>query len=333
MSAKPSSSRPYEIPVLRSDGPFFRPTIVGHESVIRDPKNRLYHDYSTDAVEKMELILITLSGSAQAQILNTREQLRRGSILMLSLPCDARIQIRDQSTPWEFAYVHASDPTPFSAFKWLRSQYGNVAHLPAQTRGLSRLVSDSRQLCNDLRLRSNQNIISCSRRTYFWFLTLVDVLRDFRHESSQIRHGKPLEASNVIGGCHTIKEYARQLNYSPSYLSRKLSKSWQKPPGRALRLARMEQAASLLRESDLAVWEVASRVGYFSTSSFIRAFHALYKTTPAMFRHGPIDSRPPDNNPLGTPQIQTPTPTKIQKARKTSTTSASGRASRRQAST
>ena len=333
MPAISSSSRPYEISVHRSDGPFFRPTIVGHESVIRDPKNRLYHDYSTDAVEKMELILITLSGSAQAQISNTREQLRGGSILMLSLPCDARIHIRDQGTPWEFAYVYASDPTPFSAFKWLRGQYGNVVHLPAQTRGLSHLVNDSRQLYNDLRLRSNQNIISCSRRTYLWFLTLVDVLRDFRHESSQIYHGKPLDASNVIGGCHTIKEYARQLNYSPSYLSRKLSKSWQKPPGRNLRLSRMEQAASLLRESDLAVWEVASRVGYFSTSSFIRAFHSLYKTTPAMFRHGPIDSRPLAIDPIETSPKQAPTPTKIQKARKTSTTSASGRASRRQAST
>jgi AraC-like DNA-binding protein len=325
MPRNPAPPRlPYEIPVLRSDGPFFRPKIVGHEIVGRDFKNRLYHDYSTDAVERMELVLITISGFAQVTISNNRERLRRGSILLLSLPCDARIHVREEGCPWEFFYIHASDAGPSSAFRWLRSQYGNILHLPARSRGGSRLASLSKELCRDLRSRSNHNLISCSRRTYLWFLTLADVLQEFRHVASEFRENGTLEASDVIGGCHTIKEYARQLHYSPSYLSRKLSKTWQKPPGRTLRIARLEQAASLLKDSDLAVWEVAGRVGYFSTSSFIRAFQELYKTTPAKFRHSPVRIRPTPDEPSAPKRPKA-------KARKITATNASAKRSRRKA--
>ncbi len=314
-----STSYPYEIPVLRSEGPFFRPTILGHETVGRDFKGGLYHDYSTDAVERMELALITVSGFAQVSIGNARERLRRGSVLLLSLPCDARIHVKEDGCPWEFIYVHVSDATPAAAFRWLRSQYGSIVHLPARSREVSRLGRVSRELCLELRSRANHNLLSCSRRAYLWFLTLAEVLQAVRRKASEIREGEGLDVSQVIGGCHTIKEYARQLHYSPSYLSRKLSKTWQKPPGRTLRVARLEQAASLLRDSDLAVWEVASRVGYFSTSSFIRAFQTLYKTTPAKFRHS-------------TAQIR-PDAIKISAPKPAATTTSSARARRRKVST
>jgi AraC-like DNA-binding protein len=323
-SSRTSSSFPYEIPVMRSEGPFFRPTIVGHETVGRDFKSRLYHDYSTDAVERMELVLITVSGFAQVSISNTRERLRRGSVLLLSLPCDARIHVRDEGCPWEFLYFHASDAAPSSAFRWLRSQYGNIVHLPPRSRGVARLAEISKELCRDLRSRANHNLVSCSRRTYLWFLTLAEVLQEFRHKASEIREGGSLDASQVIGGCHTIKEYARQLHYSPSYLSRKLSKTWQKPPGRTLRIARLEQAASLLKDSDLSVWEVAGRVGYFSTSSFIRAFQELYKTTPAKFRHSPVQIRPASAEPAEAARSKP-------KPRKVTATNATAKRSRRKA--
>lgn len=320
-----SSNFPYEIPVMRSEGPFFRPSIIGHEIVGRDFKSRLYHDYSTDAIERMELVLITVSGFAQVSISNTRERLRRGSVLLLSLPCDARIQLREEGCPWEFLYFHASDAVPSAAFRWLRLQYGNIIHLPPRSRGFARLAEVSKELCRDLRSLANHNLVPCSRRTYLWFLTLAEICQEFRSQASEIREEGALKTSRVIGGCHTIKEYARQLHYSPSYLSRKLSKTWQKPPGRTLRIARLEQAASLLKDSDLAVWEVAGRVGYFSTSSFIRAFQELYQTTPAKFRHSPVETRPEPVKPSA------PAPPRKAKPRKTTATSSSAKRSRRKA--
>ncbi len=283
---------PYEVPVMKNDGPFFRPSILGHEVVRKDFKRRLFHDYSTDAVERMELIMVTVSGYAQVQFGGSRQRLRRGSILLLGLPCEARIVLHEQGCPWEFFYVHVTDPRPLEAFRWLRNQHGNVVHLPASSSVVSRLTERSWELLKAVRRPANHNIHACSQLTYDWFLAIAKACQQEQKKAGSMRVGNSVGANDVVEGCYTIKEYARQLRYSPSYLSRKLSKTWQKSPGRALRTARLEKAASLLKATDLAVWEVASRVGYFSTSSFIRAFQTLYGTTPAMFRHTPVEVRP-----------------------------------------
>jgi AraC-like DNA-binding protein len=283
---------PYEVPVMKNDGPFFRPSILGHEVVRRNFKRRLFHDYSTDAVERMEMILFTVAGHAQVQFSGSRQRLRRGSFLLLGLPCDARILLHEKGCPWEFYYVHVSDPKPVEAFRWLRNQHGNVVHLPTGRSAVPRLAEQSSNLITALRRSSNHNVYACSRHTYDWFLQVAKACQQEQSRTGSLRGVKSVEVSEVAEGCHTIKEYARQLRYSPSYLSRKLAKTWQKSPGEALRTARLEKAASLLKSTDLAVWEVGSRVGYFSTSSFIRAFHGVFGTTPAMFRHNPIDLRP-----------------------------------------
>lgn len=283
---------PYEVPVMKNDGPFFRPSILGHEVVGRNFKRRLFHDYSTDAVERMEMILYTVAGHAQVQFAGSRQRLRRGSLLFLGLPCDARILLHEKGCPWEFFYVHVTDPKPVEAFRWLRHQHGNVVHLPTARSLVPRLVEQSWSLLTAMRRAANHNIHACSQHTYDWFLQVAKACQQEHSRTGSLRGVKSVEVSEIAEGCHTIKEYARQLRYSPSYLSRKLAKTWQKAPGEALRTARLEKAASLLKSTDLAVWEVGSRVGYFSTSSFIRAFHALFGTTPAMFRHNPVDLRP-----------------------------------------
>jgi AraC-like DNA-binding protein len=287
---------PYEVPVMKNDGPFFRPSILGHEVVGRNFKRRLFHDYSTDAVERMEMILLTVAGHAQVQFAGARQRLRRGSLLFLGLPCDARILLHEKGCPWAFYYVHVTDPKPAEAFRWLRNQHGNVVHLPTGRSVVPRLAEQSANLITTLRRVSNHNVYSCSQHTYDWFLQVANACQQEQSRAGSLRGVKSVEVSEVAEGCHTIKEYARQLRYSPSYLSRKLAKTWQKSPGEALRTARLEKAASLLKSTDLAVWEVGSRVGYFSTSSFIRAFHGLFGTTPAMFRHNPVDLRPTVNS-------------------------------------
>lgn len=284
---------PYELPLMKNDGPFFRPSIVGHEVVRMDRQRRLYHDYSADAVEKMELVLFTLSGYAQIEFANTRERVRRGSVVFLSLPCAARIYLKDEGCPWEFFYLFASDRSPRDAVRWMREQFGTLVHLPSRSSSVAMLGVTSKRLVRTLQRPANHQITACSGLTYSWFLSMIKVLQQHRDSAAAVRAGQPVEASEVLGTCHTIKEYARKLGYSPAHLGRKLARTWQKAPGRTLRVARLEEAASLLKGTDLSVWEIASRVGYLSTSSFIRAFHALFGMTPANFRHNPSELRPP----------------------------------------
>jgi two-component system response regulator YesN len=48
--------------------------------------------------------------------------------------------------------------------------------------------------------------------------------------------------------------------------------------------ARLEHAASALRNTDVGVAELASRLGYASTSYFIQVFRTKYRMTPGDYR-------------------------------------------------
>jgi AraC-like DNA-binding protein len=56
-------------------------------------------------------------------------------------------------------------------------------------------------------------------------------------------------------------------------------------PIKYLKIVRLELAANLLRQTDLALSEVAHRVGYQSDEAFLRAFKTMYATTPGKFRN------------------------------------------------
>ncbi len=47
---------------------------------------------------------------------------------------------------------------------------------------------------------------------------------------------------------------------------------------------RMQRAQELLRESELPLYEVSSRVGYASDLAFTKAFKRLLGTTPTQYR-------------------------------------------------
>ena len=57
-----------------------------------------------------------------------------------------------------------------------------------------------------------------------------------------------------------------------------------RPPMEVLRELRMKQAADYVQNQELSVEEVASRVGYASRSSFIRAFRRVHGVDPSKFR-------------------------------------------------
>jgi len=51
-----------------------------------------------------------------------------------------------------------------------------------------------------------------------------------------------------------------------------------------LREVRMEKASKLIRSGQLAISEIALRVGYQDVSSFTRTFHRFHRVTPAAMR-------------------------------------------------
>jgi AraC-like DNA-binding protein len=284
--------QPIQIGLLKNDGPFFKPFILGHELVPSDHPARPYHDFSSDAVERMALILLGVSGEAVVHASMGRERLLPGSVFMAALPCKAEILLRKNAPSWEFTYVLVRDAWPMRAFDWLREQYGNIVHLNPESTDSASFIAASKKLVALAQGEKALDLHTLSQATYAWFLLLVKVIEKGRVSVSFDRSGSEIKPSEIPRGCNTIKEMARQLGYSPAHLSRKLARTWKKAPGASLRYSRLEEAANLLRNTDLSVGEVATRCGYLSPSSFIRAFRLLFKQTPADWRHHPDHSMP-----------------------------------------
>ena len=82
----------------------------------------------------------------------------------------------------------------------------------------------------------------------------------------------------------SITAWARAIGVSRSTLSARFGDVVGEPPGAFLTRWRLDNAARLLRQTDLPVATVASQVGYQSEFSFSRAFKRARGRSPLQFR-------------------------------------------------
>lgn len=82
----------------------------------------------------------------------------------------------------------------------------------------------------------------------------------------------------------TITELAKQLSTSPTQLKSGFRTVYGVPIHTYLRDQRIHAGAGLLRDTDLAVRDIALRVGFCNMSKFAAAFHSLYGVTPGEYR-------------------------------------------------
>jgi AraC-like DNA-binding protein len=92
-------------------------------------------------------------------------------------------------------------------------------------------------------------------------------------------HGKPAQE-------WTVEQLARRVGASRTVLADRFAKKLGRSPMRYLVGWRVQLAAHLLRSSDLAIAEIADRVGYAAEAAFNRAFKREIGKPPAAFRAG-----------------------------------------------
>lgn len=81
-----------------------------------------------------------------------------------------------------------------------------------------------------------------------------------------------------------LKEVAAALGYSPSYLSRLVSRHLGRPLSEQIHNRRMEAAKQLLENPDLSVGGVAEHLGYSDPAHFSRAFNRATGLSPKAYR-------------------------------------------------
>ena len=83
---------------------------------------------------------------------------------------------------------------------------------------------------------------------------------------------------------HTVSQLATVAGMSRSAFARHFFESVKQSPMEFVKQIRLEEAAALLRSTDLPVKSVAARTGYASRSHFSRAFRAAFDVDPSRFR-------------------------------------------------
>ncbi len=88
----------------------------------------------------------------------------------------------------------------------------------------------------------------------------------------------------------TIRDLADRHGISPAYLGQLFRKEYGESFKDYRNRLRIEEAARLLRTTDMRVYEIAQHVGYLSTDYFERRFSSFYGTTPTNYRSKAIEA-------------------------------------------
>lgn len=109
-------------------------------------------------------------------------------------------------------------------------------------------------------------------------------LADYRTDHVEIIRDIHEQLTRCISERVTIEELAKQYLINPTTLKNAFKAVYGNSIAAHMREHRMEEAAKLLRETDLSVADIADRVGYDSQSKFTAAFKAYYQMLPREYR-------------------------------------------------
>jgi two-component system response regulator YesN len=81
-----------------------------------------------------------------------------------------------------------------------------------------------------------------------------------------------------------IGDFAEEYYFSKEYLSKVFKARYGSGVYEYLLKVRMERAARLLRDPDIRIIDISSRIGYTDNNYFSKAFHNYYGMTPTEYR-------------------------------------------------
>ena len=87
-----------------------------------------------------------------------------------------------------------------------------------------------------------------------------------------------------LGESIKVRDLAQRVGLSQFHFARMFRRSVGRPPHEYLTDLRMERAKRLLRETDLPLSQVATRVGYQTQAHFTGVFHREVGMTPRSYR-------------------------------------------------
>lgn len=103
-------------------------------------------------------------------------------------------------------------------------------------------------------------------------------------ESEYLRHLRFIVEIHLDEAGFSVDALCHECHASQPQLYRKLTALSGIPPGRFIRLIRLQKARELLRQPGLTIAEIAYKTGFSSPPHFTRLFVKMFGVTPSEFR-------------------------------------------------
>ena len=185
-----------------------------------------------------------------------------------------------QQEPWIFAWINLYGSFACDLARKFQVEFGPV--IPLSSRGstaasLRRLLTLTAQATPPDRFR-------ISLQAYAFLL-------EWWREASLPGGGSETGLSRAIRFCREhfreplgIKQIAHEAGVSREHFSRIFRDHTGQSPGAFLRGLRIDEAATLLRETSLPLREIAMRSGFYSSQHLMRTFQRLHGINPSEYR-------------------------------------------------
>jgi AraC-like DNA-binding protein len=233
-----------------------------------------------DAMEIAGIWEYVISGAIQYRLGSEVHRVEAGQVLVTRRPDPGWMLRPVKDTTVQTIWFGVMGQQAMDMFDYLHLQFGQIYAIPRQ----SKTIKMALELIRQVAINPKRSAHEWSMHTFRW---MDQWWQDAKANQTRIGNAQlsAIDPSRLISYTpRTIKNFANEVGYSRSYLTRKLSKQWLRSPGKVLREVRLEEAAKLLRTTRLSITEVAHKVGYTSVAGFSRAFSQRFDKTPSAYR-------------------------------------------------
>ncbi|HEX4139649.1 MAG TPA: helix-turn-helix domain-containing protein [Candidatus Methylacidiphilales bacterium] len=182
--------------------------------------------------------------------------------------------------PWVFTWVNWYGAFACEIFRRFQAHFGPV--LPLSSRGAA--ASALRRLLALAGEPAAAERSGVSLQSYAFAL-------EWWREAAAPSGGSENRLARALQYCRQhfreplgVKEIAHEAGMSREHFTRLFVEEMDQPPAAFLRQLRLNEAAALLRETELPLREVAMRSGFYSTRHLMRTFQRVHRLGPTEYR-------------------------------------------------
>lgn len=264
-----------------ADSHLFKLISIGHDTV----NTEAYRWNGRERGGKGIIFQYTLKGAGRLRVGKEFYTAPKGYAFVVSLPGDHEYSFDPtEADCWEFIWLRFEMPGEDWLSKELARQGGPLVELGADTLPLQLL----RALHKDTAAKRIGDRFDLSLRIYEWLVAFQRSLHSrVAYKESELPSPYRELAAFIDFNYHrdlTLDQLAEAAGRNKYHLCRRFPHYFGVSPMDYVRNRRVEQAADLLRASDLPITEIAVRCGFRNVSYFGKVFHKMVGLSPSSYR-------------------------------------------------